>query len=279
MPFDAELAGVTGKPQPLTNGSDVIYFVNFSPDAQSVVFDSQRGATSHIWRFDLGASPIQLTSDPKFDETYPRYSPDGKTIAFCRKESTNLEANNTLWLMAADGADPQPLPIQLDRYFAWASNGGSLVYFSALDSQLYSYELSSKVARRLTDEPGVSPVVATSPDGKWLMYQSNIAGNTDIRAVRSEGGSSRVVVATTHLDYHPFVSPSGKWLYFQFEHKNIYRVPGPAQDWRPKIPEKITNFPESGLFIEDPQISRDGKQLLYTHGRFTGDIWMLELGN
>ena len=90
-----------------------------------------------------------------------------------------------------------------------------------------------------------------------MIHQSNASGNIDLRAWPLAGGESRFVVATPHQDYHPFVSPSGKWLYFQLDHKNIYRVPGPAQDWRKAEPEKITNFPESGLFLEDPQLSRD----------------------
>jgi hypothetical protein len=51
----------------------------------------------------------------------------------------------------------------------------------------------------------------------------------------------------------------------------------PAQDWRQAEPEKVTNFPESGLFLEDPQISRDGHWLLYSRGRITGDIWIMNL--
>ena len=71
-------------------------------------------------------------------------------------------------------------------------------------------------------------------------------------------------------------SPSGRWLYLQFEHKNLYRVPGPAQDWKAAEPQKVTDFPESaGLFLEDPQFSLDGKQLLFSRGRISGDIWIL----
>jgi hypothetical protein len=41
---------------------------------------------------------------------------------------------------------------------------------------------------------------------------------------------------------------------------------------------KVTNFPESGLFIEDPRLSMDGKQLIYSRGRITGDVWLLKFG-
>ena len=60
--------------------------------------------------------------------------------------------------------------------------------------------------------------------------------------------------------------------------QNVYRVPGPGQDWKGADPVKVTDFPESGLFLEDPQISRDGRWLLYSRGRITGDIWIMTLG-
>jgi len=34
---------------------------------------------------DIGAEPVQLTSDPKFEEHFPRWLPDGNTIAFTRQ--------------------------------------------------------------------------------------------------------------------------------------------------------------------------------------------------
>ncbi|MDQ5858214.1 MAG: hypothetical protein M3542_08075, partial [Acidobacteriota bacterium] len=56
----------------------------------------------------------------------------------------------------------------------------------------------------------------------------------------------------------------------------LYRLPGPAQGWRKAEPQKVTNFRESGLFIEDPRLSMDGKQLIYSRGRITGDLWLLK---
>ena len=84
---------------------------------------------------------------------------------------------------------------------------------------------------------------------------------------------------SSRVETHPFFSPSGRWLSFQFEHKNLFRVPGPAQDWKAAEPQKVTDFLESaGFFMEDPQISRDGKQLLFSRGKISGDIWILKCG-
>jgi Tol biopolymer transport system component len=284
LPFEAETGRQKGAPQPATTGSNTIYFLNFSPDGRSVVFDNYRGQGSHIWRLDLGAPLIQLTSDPNFSDSTPRWSPDGQTIAFVRRPANESQPGQqpaaSLWLMSSDGANPRLL-IENAGNPMWLPDGRAVVYGAVTDgrqNQLFIFDLATKTARRVTNEAGVVPIATVSLDGKWLIHQSNASGNIDLHAVSLEDGTSRIVVATSHQDYHPFVSPSGKWLYFQLDHKNIYRVPGPAEGWRKAEPEKVTNFPESGLFLEDPQISRDGRQLLYSHGRITGDIWIMNLG-
>jgi serine/threonine protein kinase len=284
LPFDAETGHQTGAPEEVTRGSNNIDFLSFSPDGRSIVFQSHRGASSHIWRVDVGSAPVQLTSDPNFNDSTPRWSPDAQSIAFIRRPldvPATPGVPGSLWLMSADGANPRLLS---ENAFnpSWAPSGRALVYGSVAEgrqNQIFIFDIATQTSRRLTNEPAVVPLGALSPDGKWLIYQSNQSGNVDLLAVPIEGGESRSVVATSHQDLHPFVSPSGKWLYFQLDHKNIYRVPGPAQEWRKGEPEKVTNFQESGLFLEDPQISRDGHQLLYSHGRVTGDIWIMNLGN
>ena len=130
-----------------------------------------------------------------------------------------------------------------------------------------------------TNEPGIMPVVTFSPDGKWVIYQCVVGRTIDLHAVPTEGGDPRVVVASDAEDYHPSVSSSGRWVYYLPDHKNIYRVPGPVQNWRSAAPEKITDFSLTPIsFIENPQLSRDGKHLAYSRGRITSDVWLLTLG-
>jgi Tol biopolymer transport system component len=279
MPFDAETGRPMGEPKAITSGHSLNYFFDVAPNGRSVVFESHRGSSYHIFRVDIDeASVNQLTSDGAFDDRSPRWSPDERTIAFTRRGvNEEEEVKTSLWLMAADGANPQPL-LEAATSFRWMPDGRGIVYLSALDTQFYLFDVAAKIARRLTDEPGIPGVFSLSPDGQWLLSQSTTGGTVDLRAVQTSGGPSRAIVETPREDYHPFVSPSGKWLYFQPDHKNLYRVPGPAQGWRQATPEKVTNFPESGLFLEDPQISRDGRWLLYSRARITGDIWLMSLG-
>ena len=55
-------------------------------------------------------------------------------------------------------------------------------------------------------------------------------------------------------------------------HRNIYRLPadgGPLQ--------QVTQFPESGLFLEEPTLSPDGRYLVYGRGRGGSSLWMLTI--
>jgi serine/threonine protein kinase len=276
MPFDAEQGHVSGNPKPLTAGQNINFFVNFSPDARSIVFESTRGSSTHIWRADADSPPVQLTSAPNFNDTCPRWSPDGRHIAFNRTPVAKPGPPD-IWLMADDGANPQLLAEKVSR-FAWMPDSRAMVGYAADERQFVVIDLETKQRRTLTNEPGVVPIVGVTSDGKWAAYHSQASGNMDIRAISLAGGASRAIITSPYYDVHPFFSPSGRWLYFQRDHKNIYRVPGPAQDWRPAEPQKVSNFPESGLFLEDAQISPDGRWLLYSRGRITGDIWIMKLG-
>jgi Tol biopolymer transport system component len=277
LALDAEAGKTSGIPIQITNGRQVSYFQSLSPDGQTVVFESRQGNGSQIWKSVLDSVPVQLTSDPDFEDTFPGWSPTGRDIAFTRKEIKASKQVTSLWLMTDDGANPR-MVIESAGYFAWMRDGRALVYFSPVDRQIYVYDLAANNARRLTDEPKIVQLFAVSADGRWVIFMSLQAGNVDLKTIPIEGGESRIVVATPQQDYHPSMSPSGRWLYFQPDHKDLYRVPGPSQGWRQAEPQKITNFPESpGMFFEDPQVSNDGRQLLYSRGRVTGDIWMMRL--
>jgi hypothetical protein len=110
-------------------------------------------------------------------------------------------------------------------------------------------------------------------------YQNTQGGRLGLAAVPVAGGAVRPVVTGPYETYHPLFSPSGRWVYFQPAHKDLFRVPGPAQGWATAPPAKVTDFSGNDLYIENPRISRDGSKLFYARGRRTGDIYILHLGN
>jgi Tol biopolymer transport system component len=54
---------------------------------------------------------------------------------------------------------------------------------------------------------------------------------------------------------------------------NFYRMPAAGGTIR-----QVTHFPESGLFLEEPTISPDGRYLVYCRNNGGSSVWVLTLG-
>ena len=273
LPFDAEAGRATGPVRELTSGNNRVGFFGVAPDGKAVVYAAERGARSHLWRIDPPAPPVELTHDQSFSDTVPVWSPDGGEIAFSRSATGPGEGAQALWIMRTDGTRPRRVA-DFSGQMVWLPDRKILIQRG--DDLLRLDPVSGAT------EPGpgakARTLLSVDPTGKWLAYQSTDGGEMNIMAVPMAGGTPRRVDIGPYDGYHPFFSPSGRWLYFQPGHKNLYRVPGPAQDWVTAAPEKVTDFSAFDLYIEDPKISGDGSRLFYTRGRRTGDIFILHLG-
>jgi serine/threonine protein kinase/Tol biopolymer transport system component len=273
LPLDAESGRVSGPPVPLTVGDNEISFFDPSPDGRKVVYNQTRSARSHIWSIDPPGAPIELTRDPGFSDGDPEFSPDGSEIAFSRSAVGESETTWTLWLMKPDGTHPRRVaPYSGD--IGWLPGGKALIQ---QDGKLLRLDLASGATERVAGMKAGTGFALMNVDsaGRWIAYQSSDGGKVRLMAVPTSGGEPRLIPTEPYEAYHPSFSPSGRWLYFQPGHKNVYRVPGPAQGWKSAPPEKVTDFSGFDLYIENPRISRDGKKLFYTRGRRTGDIVIL----
>jgi dipeptidyl aminopeptidase/acylaminoacyl peptidase len=124
-----------------------------SPDGRDLVFlrsdaDWKSGRRiSHIWRGRLeGGQPVQLTHGAE-NETSPRWSPDGRTIAFIAKRGDNEFAQ--IYLLAGDGGEARQLTTHASAVsdIAWTPDGSSL-YFTAPEPKT----ADEKTRERLRDD-------------------------------------------------------------------------------------------------------------------------------
>ena len=274
VPFDAHAGVAHGDAHTLAAGREFIAFISPSPDGSAAVYEAIRGDGTHIWRADSGSRPVALTSDPAWVDENPRWSPDGSRIAFNRTPVASLLAAGQIWLMGPDGANPRRVSAAGGQS-AWMPDGRSLLV--ARNSSLSRLDLGTGSETRLDLGAPVMPIFNVSADGAWVAFQASGRDSVDIMAAPLGGGPPRLVVATPKQDFHPSFAPSGRWLYFQEDHKNIYRIPGPAQGWRAAPPERVTSFPESNLYLEDPRLSADGRWLAFSRVKVASTLWLLEL--
>jgi Tol biopolymer transport system component len=176
--------------------------------------------------------------------------------------------------MAPDGGAPRRLADGGNA--AWLPDSRRLVFIRGREYHLL--DVTTGVEEPLViDGPEPMPIFTVSPDGAWLVYQTSERGDVDLAVAPISGGRARTLLRTEREDYHPMFSPSGRWLYYQPDHRNLWRIPGPEQGWRVAPPEQVTRFPESGLYLEDPQLSRDGRQFFYSRIQTTADLWVVDL--
>jgi Tol biopolymer transport system component len=110
----------------------------FSPDGKTIAFVSHRKGIGQIWLMDArdGRHQRQLTRDSADKDQVPDWSPDGKRIAY--------EAAGDIWVMNADGTDPQNLTHDGKSQFgpAWSPDGTQIAYVN-LAAQKRIYVMSA----------------------------------------------------------------------------------------------------------------------------------------
>jgi len=171
-----------------------------SPDGRDVVFtrsdaDWKSGKRiSHLWRVSAeGGEPIQLTNGSE-EETTPRWSPDGKTIAFITKRGDN--ESKQIYLLPIEGGEARQLTSHGSEVadIEWTPDGSALLFIApdpksaeekARDKakdDVYAYDenfkqkrlwkvtVATKTETRITDGDFSITSYALSDDGKKVAF-------------------------------------------------------------------------------------------------------------
>ena len=172
----------------------------WSPDGKWIAFFDGPERAAQIYRIPVDGGPTEtLTKDG--DDVSPGWSPDGSQIAFVSSRDGNLE----IYLMAADGSilrrltdDPAP-----DDVVRWSPDGAHLVYVSYRDgadplsigignAEVYVIDLSTGVARDISNDPAWDGDPAWSPDGDWIAFTRR-TDHGELYIMRPDGSEQRML--------------------------------------------------------------------------------------
>jgi tricorn protease len=125
-----------------------------------------------IWVVPKEGGTAQRLSSPRGEESFPRFSPDGSSIAF----TGNYDGNTDVYVIPTMGGDPVRVTHHpmADRLVDWYPRGNELLYASSMESESQRYNQFYRTAST-GGMPQKLPVPygefgAISPDGQWLAY-------------------------------------------------------------------------------------------------------------
>lgn len=209
--------------------------LDLSPDGKTIVFD----LLGEFYTLPITGGPAKpfMTGLP-FD-SQPKFSPDGKMIAFVSDRS----GSNNLWISNADGSNPKQLSKEEQAEFVtpvWTPDGAYVIVSKSSQSSigaadLWMYHRLGGSGLRITKgkpptvAPGAPPragpssygAIATK-DGKYIYYARQDPGGRSglsirdcqiVRRNRITGEEDTITFARGNA-FRPLVSSDGKTLIF-----------------------------------------------------------------
>ncbi len=268
VPFDAATLEITTEPVPVLEG-----VLSVQPMGSAQYTFSRAGTLVYlagtasgddellVWLDRSGQeSPL---SEHRRDYRDPDISPDGTRLAIRVYDGTvppdiwilEIERDVLMRLTFDDAADTHPV---------WSPDGQWIVFASERDrstSNVYRRRADGTGdVERLTNSENRQVPASYSPDGSLLVFVERTpdAGpNIMLQRLDEDEHKPEAFWATSFDEFHPSVSPDGKWLAYVSNESGEYEVyiqPFPGGGRRVKISAGV------GFF---PKWSPDGSEIFY----------------
>lgn len=253
---------------------------DYSPDGSKIAFMSGRSGGFGIWVCNSdGANPRLLFDGGPYVTGSPRWSPDGRWIAFDSRSNDPAKTGNPgICIIGAEGGDVRRLTSDPAGGAApsW-SRDGRFVYFGSTrggDLEIWKAPAAGGPAVQVTRQGGFEGF--ESADGQYLYYLKGRA-IPGIWRVPTDGGEE---LAMSSRDQ------AGLWRYWRVAGGGIYyATAAPPLGPRLELMDLATgHVREIGRMLQAPDVtipglavSPDGRHLLYSQYDQSGsNIMMLE---
>ncbi|MEX0900089.1 MAG: amidohydrolase family protein [Gammaproteobacteria bacterium] len=252
--------------------------LDVSPDGREIAFD----LLGRIYTIPVGGGPARALTDGMSWNMQPRYSPDGRWIAF----TSDRGGGDNLWVMARDGSHPTQVTDEDFRLLngpAWTPDSEYLVarkHFTSARSlgagEIWLYHRGGGTGVQLTKRPNDQKDVnepAVSPDGRYVYYSQDVTPgavfeyskdvNNQIYAIQRfdrETGETVQFAGGPGGAIRPTPSPDGKQLAFirRIRNQSVLMV------------KDLTSGIETTLYAG---LDRDLQEIWAIHGVYPAMAW------
>ncbi|HEY7544094.1 MAG TPA: hypothetical protein VID27_04390 [Blastocatellia bacterium] len=220
-----------------------------------------------IWTADEDGKNVKRITAHKARDVYPRFSPDGRWIAF-----RSAREGGGIFLMNAEGQSVRRL-IGDGFHPAWSPDGEEIICTdenivnpgnrAVRPRRMWSIKVSTGEKHIVTTEDAAQP--RWSPHGYRIAYWGQRANaQRDIWTMPARGGEPVEVTNDEAVDWNPVWSPDGGYLYFASNRSGgmkLWRVAIDEESGRVRGEPELVPTPSS--YSQHISFSRDGKMLAY----------------
>jgi len=189
----------------------------------------------NVWRIELSGPGDPAHTPPRCvvcstrSDSIPRFSPDGKRIAFI----SNRTGSPEVWTAGGDGGDELRLTnmrATVTGSPAWSTNNSHILFDSNPGGRfrIYSVPASGGTVSALTNDSSNNACATYSHDGRWIYFTSDRTGTFQIWKMPAGGGSA--VQITRKGGRVATEAEDGRFLYYATSatdrmQESIWRVP------------------------------------------------------
>jgi Tol biopolymer transport system component len=235
-----------------------IVVVRVRDGATTTVTDSASINVSPVWSRDGRSIYYVSNRDGRGDVYVQRIARDGHSEGAVVRMTTGLGAN----------------------YISLSENGSRLAFaVYTPTSNVWSLPISagapSSAASATPVTTGVQVIenLNVSHDGSWLLYESNVAGNSDVYRLRLAGGEPERLTSDPSDEFSADLSPDGTEVAFHSWRTGSRDIWVQPLDGRPL--QHVTTSPGHEW---TPEWSPDGRALLYVAGVERRTLWIVRRG-
>jgi Tol biopolymer transport system component/predicted Ser/Thr protein kinase len=267
------VATAGGEPRRLTFDNQYIAGMAWTPDGREIVFSSDRGDTSNLWRISATGGEAQPVGVGSEGAQTPAISRHGHRLVYSR----HFQAMST-WRINLPDSPGKPsskikvLATTTRDEFPQISPDGMRIAFGSRRSGPREIWVCDSDGSNLLKLTALGRVAAGmphwSPDGRWIAFDSRPAELSDIYVIGANGGQPRRLTDDLADDTDPSWSRDGRWIYFASNRS------GEVQIWKISAEggEAIQVTRQGGIGGIIAFESPDGRYVYYTNDDRPADV-------
>jgi Tol biopolymer transport system component len=258
----------------VTTGTTLFLEADPSPDGSQVATRSWSGQEDiYLVRPD-GTGLRKVTDDPAKDRG-PRWSPDGKQIAFYSDRSGRYE----IWVIDPEGGNLRQVTKTEGRslwFPTWSPDGKKVAVSNEQRATIFDLTQPWPVTKGEPLAPMAEGLVMEvsdwSPDGRYLVGFSRKGAEEWnglwVYSVESRSYEKITDTGSSYPSRPAWLADSRRFVF--------------AHDGKLWVADRVTReskpiYEPLGYFLQTPRVSRDQRTIFFMKSRDEGDIWMATL--